>query len=597
MTRIFCPASATTGEVQFAFDESGKPVGIQGPGGTIIPLGGVQLTYDASGNVLGIQGAGGTYGVNLRPVLVTNTDNTATINDAINAVALQGGGIVELPAGSFSAAGIQMKSGVWLRGQGMGVTTLTLPSNTYTGPATSFPPDLSNVIFAKASGSDLREFKITALTIDANRANQVEPNGFDNGLNCICVRGSGDANNYVTRNFVIEDVETKSAIWHGIALYDGVRDFTLNRIHSWDNGYRPIHCHSKDTGVTNARYRITNCLAHNNGVSTGQNMQTAGYVNSGIFVVLTNTVEAIVTGNTIYDEVGPGLDIGGVDGIGSVLGAKHSIFTANTVTNCGIGIKVGGGADSAIIANNIIRNCTTAGRPVSAALTGNGIDFNTGATLGASNIKVQGNTITGCYGWGISTANAANKWKNLSIIGNHVIGNSTGSGAISYGGIALNQCDTAIVTGNIVKYNCNAGGADRQFYATSTTNSVITGNVFDCAFKSDGVTAFGAYPASELMSTCSGLVYTNNYNYRNGSGNGYNFAAASSVHFNNTGDKTNSASLSATGSGPRFNHDITNGASSAALGANCPAVTATAPYAWTKVTTMDGSVGYMPVWK
>jgi hypothetical protein len=39
------------------------------------------------------------------------------------------------------------------------------------------------------------------------------------------------------------------------------------------------------------------------------------------------------------------------------------------------------------------------------------------------------------------------------------------------------------------------------------------------------------------------------------------------------------------------------GSGSAALGANCPAVTLTAPYKWEKVTTSDGSTGYMPVWK
>lgn len=41
----------------------------------------------------------------------------------------------------------------------------------------------------------------------------------------------------------------------------------------------------------------------------------------------------------------------------------------------------------------------------------------------------------------------------------------------------------------------------------------------------------------------------------------------------------------------------TTGASSAALGSNCPAVTATAPYSWIEVTTSDGSTAYVPAWK
>ncbi len=39
------------------------------------------------------------------------------------------------------------------------------------------------------------------------------------------------------------------------------------------------------------------------------------------------------------------------------------------------------------------------------------------------------------------------------------------------------------------------------------------------------------------------------------------------------------------------------GAGSAALGANCPASTATAPYKWIKATTSDGSHVYIPAWK
>jgi hypothetical protein len=39
------------------------------------------------------------------------------------------------------------------------------------------------------------------------------------------------------------------------------------------------------------------------------------------------------------------------------------------------------------------------------------------------------------------------------------------------------------------------------------------------------------------------------------------------------------------------------GAGSAALGANCPATTLTAPYSWLKMLAPDGSVVYVPAWK
>lgn len=40
-----------------------------------------------------------------------------------------------------------------------------------------------------------------------------------------------------------------------------------------------------------------------------------------------------------------------------------------------------------------------------------------------------------------------------------------------------------------------------------------------------------------------------------------------------------------------------SGTGAASLGANCPAGTVGAPYTWEKVTTSDGSQGYIPVWK
>jgi hypothetical protein len=41
----------------------------------------------------------------------------------------------------------------------------------------------------------------------------------------------------------------------------------------------------------------------------------------------------------------------------------------------------------------------------------------------------------------------------------------------------------------------------------------------------------------------------------------------------------------------------TTGAGSAALGANCPATTATAPYTWIKAFAADNSIVYIPCWK
>jgi|GEM_PF-1822816 hypothetical protein len=48
---------------------------------------------------------------------------------------------------------------------------------------------------------------------------------------------------------------------------------------------------------------------------------------------------------------------------------------------------------------------------------------------------------------------------------------------------------------------------------------------------------------------------------------------------------------------PQFAGTNTTGSGSASLGANCPAVTPTAPYTWIQVKTADGSTAYIPAWK
>lgn len=49
--------------------------------------------------------------------------------------------------------------------------------------------------------------------------------------------------------------------------------------------------------------------------------------------------------------------------------------------------------------------------------------------------------------------------------------------------------------------------------------------------------------------------------------------------------------------GKQKNLTVSTGAGSAALGANCPAATPTAPFEWVNVTLSDGSTGYIPAWK
>jgi hypothetical protein len=48
---------------------------------------------------------------------------------------------------------------------------------------------------------------------------------------------------------------------------------------------------------------------------------------------------------------------------------------------------------------------------------------------------------------------------------------------------------------------------------------------------------------------------------------------------------------------PKFGGTNTTGSGSAALGANSPATTNTAPYTWIQAVSSDGSTVFIPAWK
>lgn len=158
--------------------------------------------------------------------------------------------------------------------------------------------------------------------------------------------------------------------------------------------------------------------------------------------------------------------------------------------------------------------------------------------------------------------------------------------------------------------------SDLRFLAGSTTTP------FTFTTSAGGVAALkitqpsGAQPALYVISGGSGVgIDLDN----SGTGPGlfiFNRTASNAVQITQQTGGVAVVSLTNSGTGPSLDIGPTKfqvlangqikfaaaaneatGAVSAALGANCPATTGTAPYTWEKVTTSDGSQGYIPVWK
>jgi hypothetical protein len=124
MANLLCPASATTGEVQFAFDASGQPAGIQGPNGTIIPLNGgggggstpENFTPIGTGAVTRTQTAKLLESVSVLDYgadATGATDSTTAFNNAQNAAQE-----VRIPAGTYLLNNLRIKNGKRFVGEG-----------------------------------------------------------------------------------------------------------------------------------------------------------------------------------------------------------------------------------------------------------------------------------------------------------------------------------------------------------------------------------------------------------------------------------------------------------------------------------------------
>jgi hypothetical protein len=110
-----------------------------------------------------------------------------------------------------------------------------------------------------------------------------------------------------------------------------------------------------------------------------------------------------------------------------------------------------------------------------------------------------------------------------------------------------------------------------------------------------------------LKVTVSGTVAVTGTNFLNNGGFGVNYTVSTGTFSLIGGQYSNNASgdLSANAIAsstpikmlPKFAGTNTTGAGSAALGANSPAVTNTAPYTWVKAISSDGSTVYIPAWK
>jgi hypothetical protein len=129
---------------------------------------------------------------------------------------------------------------------------------------------------------------------------------------------------------------------------------------------------------------------------------------------------------------------------------------------------------------------------------------------------------------------------------------------------------TTVVSGRPFLLSARADNADRFFRFDAAS-----GHVNGLEMVENGVTTLGKYwQIYKNSATDDNLAFWNNGEWLN--------ISTTTFKISNT---------------PQFSGTNTTGAGSAALGANCPAITLTAPYKWIQAKSSDGSTVYFPVWK
>ncbi len=405
--------------------------------------------------------------------------------DSINAAILAagGGGIVTLGPGSFTIDGaIVPRSGVWLRGSGVGVTVIQHRAG------------FNNYGILYSGWSALSYFRVSDLSVDCNESAQAES---DEG------GGIDIANPSVLE---IGPVEVRNCKGHGIAVLSPKVPAAKVWIH--DSYVRMVGRTTRTAGVgdgilVNAASGATEVMIQANVVDTvgksggatdGSGIEFAGAGTGRRILVADNVVsttqasgiqigtsgapartyaQVVVSGNAVYN-VGLANVTNGVGIIVQQSAAETSVL-GNSIDTVGPGsdngIEISGATANVLVANNRIKNVQN---PMKFGIWYGSVDYGV----------ISGNLIQGCAGGGIKVENQSRSGiiPSLSITGNTV---DTCTGASSPSMFIFGHGPMSI-SGNVLRNGGSTGiylqegqSNGQEIQDVSIAGNTITGHASD----------------------------------------------------------------------------------------------------------------------
>ncbi|MEG5263024.1 putative Ig domain-containing protein [Pseudomonas sp. JDS28PS106] len=402
------------------------------------------------------------------------TDDTAAIQQAIDAAAAAGGGQVYVPPGTWIVSGgeepsdgcLMLKSNVYMYGDGMGVSNIKVADGSDT--------KITGII-RSAYGEETHDFGLSNLTLDGNRDNTTGKidgwfngyipgqEGYDSNVTLDGVEikdcsGYGFDPHEQTVNMVI-----KNSVSHGNGLDGFVADFLSDSIFENNIAYDNDR-HGFNVVTSTHDFTLSNNVAYGNG--GGGIVVQRGSEN------IPSPANITITGGEVYGN--------GAEGVLVKLSSDVTVSGVGIHDNGSAGVRIYGSSQVDVIGNTLSNNGTAGAVPEIIIQSYDDTTGVSGKYFNGSDNTIQGNTITGGAQstYGVAERNEDGTDRN-AIIANTISNTSKGD-TLLYGDGSYVSATIPVVAVPGTDGNDTLSGSDaNEIFQGGAGNDTINGGAGD----------------------------------------------------------------------------------------------------------------------
>jgi hypothetical protein len=457
----------------------------------------------------------GLIGANYYPQIteaMTPQQIRQVINADINTAYTMGGGVVNIPKGTFLVNGaIRMLPNTELKGAGRHLTTIRMDKDiSPTANSSEGWGNNANIVSVSPveilpSQPSYNNMAIRGICLDFNSAeilasgahaaawqSRIDGAALDNVGNCIV--GKGDYENLIFADgLAVENCDCRNAIFHGTAFYALTRNVKIKDNYYYRNGYRAAHIHGETITQTVENLTITGNTAVENCFLARNLIANPASLNGGLYVAFKSARNAVIANNIVRDDYGVGIHIWG-DVSGGALTTDSVSIADNIVSGCATGILAGNGCRAVSITGNSIKSSRNQSSGAANGALGRGIEIS--GNNASSALTVAGNTVFDCDGQAFRALNI----DGCTFSGNTFTENNKAAGENQ--AVLLQNIRHCTFSGNTV---FNNGRVAFDFCAPLSIEATVAPNSTETA-GTDGVLISGNYLSGGQRGNASAII-------------------------------------------------------------------------------------------